>query len=242
MVALGLLALPTPWFVRTDIALFWQHWGALYARVGARLVLVAGVVAGLIALRNATARSSYSRIVFLSAMVVTLSSLAVYLIRPEVLASPWRTRPIAIAVMYFAMPNSFWRQVTPPLLLSIGLALLQLLRPDALGAEFTGDFIVLCVINLAGIVVVKRRLELEADVDEAWARQREARAAAEQALEELQTLRGIIPICSHCKNVRTELGDWQVIEEYVRDHSSADFSHGICPSCVKKLYPKEAGA
>ena len=57
------------------------------------------------------------------------------------------------------------------------------------------------------------------------------------ALAEIHTLRGIIPICSSCKKIRTDSGAWEQIEVYIRDHSDADFSHGICPDCMKKLYP-----
>jgi preprotein translocase subunit YajC len=57
------------------------------------------------------------------------------------------------------------------------------------------------------------------------------------ALAEVKTLRGIIPICASCKKVRDDKGYWNQIESYVRDHSEADFSHGICPECARKLYP-----
>lgn len=59
----------------------------------------------------------------------------------------------------------------------------------------------------------------------------------QQALDEIKTLRGIIPICANCKNIRDDKGYWHQIEVYIRDHSEADFSHGICQDCVKILYP-----
>jgi len=57
------------------------------------------------------------------------------------------------------------------------------------------------------------------------------------ALDEIKTLKGIVPICSHCKNVRDDQGYWQKVEKFVREHSEAEFSHGICPDCAKKHYP-----
>jgi PleD family two-component response regulator len=63
--------------------------------------------------------------------------------------------------------------------------------------------------------------------------------ALQQALNEIQTLRGIIPICSHCKKIRDDKGSWEQIELYVQQHSEAVFSHGICPSCMKILYGNE---
>ena len=54
--------------------------------------------------------------------------------------------------------------------------------------------------------------------------------------EEIRTLRGIIPICSSCKKIRDDDGYWHQVEIYIRDHSEADFTHGICPDCLSKFY------
>ena len=61
-----------------------------------------------------------------------------------------------------------------------------------------------------------------------------------KALDEIKVLRGIIPICSHCKHIRDDKGMWKRIEEYVHAHSEARFSHGICPDCMRKHYPEES--
>jgi PleD family two-component response regulator len=66
----------------------------------------------------------------------------------------------------------------------------------------------------------------------------EKNAQLQQALDELKTLRGIIPICSHCKNVRDDKGYWNQVEVYIRNHSEAEFSHSICPECVNQFYPE----
>jgi hypothetical protein len=58
-----------------------------------------------------------------------------------------------------------------------------------------------------------------------------------KAYQEVRTLQGLIPICSHCKKIRDDNGYWNQIECYIQDHSEAKFSHGICPECAKKLYP-----
>lgn len=63
------------------------------------------------------------------------------------------------------------------------------------------------------------------------------------ALEQVKTLRGIVPICANCKNVRDDQGYWNRVETYIREHTEAEFSHAVCPDCMKKLYPqfKEKG-
>jgi hypothetical protein len=58
-----------------------------------------------------------------------------------------------------------------------------------------------------------------------------------KAMDEIKILKGLIPICAKCKKVRDDAGYWQHIEVYVRERSEAEFSHGICPSCAKELYP-----
>ncbi len=62
----------------------------------------------------------------------------------------------------------------------------------------------------------------------------------QKAQDDIKTLRGIIPICANCKNIRDDKGCWSQVEVYVRDHSEAEFSHGLCPVCVKKLYSEFA--
>ncbi|MCK4834997.1 MAG: PAS domain-containing protein [Candidatus Aminicenantes bacterium] len=59
----------------------------------------------------------------------------------------------------------------------------------------------------------------------------------QQALNEVKTLSGLLPICARCKKVRDDSGYWSQIEEYIKEHSEADFSHGICPDCSRELYP-----
>lgn len=59
----------------------------------------------------------------------------------------------------------------------------------------------------------------------------------QNALTEVKTLTGLIPICSHCKNIRDDKGSWKQLESYLYEHSDATLSHGICPECQKKYYP-----
>ncbi|MBT8340886.1 MAG: response regulator [Desulfatitalea sp.] len=59
----------------------------------------------------------------------------------------------------------------------------------------------------------------------------------EKALQEVNRLSGLLPICASCKRIRDEAGKWQDIETYISCHSEADFTHGICPKCATRLYP-----
>lgn len=61
------------------------------------------------------------------------------------------------------------------------------------------------------------------------------------ALEQVKTLTGIVPICANCKNVRDDQGYWNRVETYLNEHTEADFTHAVCPDCMKKLYPQFKG-
>jgi len=61
----------------------------------------------------------------------------------------------------------------------------------------------------------------------------------QEALSKVKLLSGMLPICSSCKKIRDDKGYWNQIEAYIRDRSEAEFTHGICPECMKKLYPDE---
>ena len=67
---------------------------------------------------------------------------------------------------------------------------------------------------------------------------RRSSADLAEALTDIKTLRGLLPICSHCKGIRNDTGYWQSVESYVMSHSDADFSHSICPKCLKEHHPK----
>jgi YesN/AraC family two-component response regulator len=66
---------------------------------------------------------------------------------------------------------------------------------------------------------------------------RRLNAELKKALSEIKTLQGIIPICASCKKIRDDKGYWEKLESYISHHSGAEFTHGICPDCVREKYP-----
>ena len=160
-------------------------------------------------------------------------------LRPEGSTLPFRSPMFTLFVLYGVLPNRFWRQCTPAWFLSAALIALRLTWLTSIAdGDVGGDVVIILAVNAFGTLLVQRRLALEQDVSVAWEAEHDARITSDRALAELRTLRGIIPICSHCKKVRSEVGDWEQIESYVRAHSDAEFSHGICPECVEAHYPE----
>jgi hypothetical protein len=62
----------------------------------------------------------------------------------------------------------------------------------------------------------------------------------QNALNEIKTIRGIIPICMYCKEIRDDKGAWNQLERYISDHSEAEFSHSVCEKCMEKYYPEDS--
>ncbi len=90
--------------------------------------------------------------------------------------------------------------------------------------------------------VVERTAELSAANEELVRLNRDkelAIAGLREALGKISTLRGLLPICAACKKIRDDKGYWRQIEVYLSEHTEADFSHGICPECAKKLYGRD---
>ena len=85
------------------------------------------------------------------------------------------------------------------------------------------------------------RLQIATDISERKKIEEEREqliAQLEESLAKIKTLSGFLPICSSCKKIRDDKGYWNEVEVYVRDHSEAEFSHGMCPDCLKKIYPE----
>jgi hypothetical protein len=77
---------------------------------------------------------------------------------------------------------------------------------------------------------------LEHDLQLASGRLETSLTALQQRTSQIKVLSGLLPICASCKKVRDDQGYWQQIESYIHDHSEADFSHGLCPDCIRRLY------
>jgi hypothetical protein len=95
----------------------------------------------------------------------------------------------------------------------------------------TAWFAALMVVAVAGAVSGGLRWRLRVH----RLREAELQERVNQALADVHTLRGLLPLCAWCKKVRNDGGYWEQIEVYVRDHSAATFSHGICPECMAQF-------
>jgi GAF domain-containing protein len=114
-------------------------------------------------------------------------------------------------------------------------------KPDAFDLDFIHSSA-----HVAGIAIERARVEVELEqhrshleelVRERTAELERVNRELRQALVDVKVLRGMLPICASCKRVRDDGGYWEQIEAYVTQRSEAEFTHGICPECVVRLYP-----
>ncbi len=88
--------------------------------------------------------------------------------------------------------------------------------------------------------LAKTNEELRKEIAERQRAHEESKMLVEKlqaALSDVKSLSGLLPICASCKKIRDDKGYWRRVEEYIRDHSDAKFTHSMCPECIKKLYP-----
>jgi hypothetical protein len=117
------------------------------------------------------------------------------------------------------------RFVNPGADLRLGMAHLALW-----GVGITG--LIFGVRDLRGHIRARQRAEAERE---------RLIAELQEALANVKTLTGLIPICSSCKKIRDDQGYWTQLETYLKQHSDAEFSHSLCLDCVRKLYPELSG-
>lgn len=98
--------------------------------------------------------------------------------------------------------------------------------------------IVTPVLNGAGDLVATQGVILEiTDLKQVELERENLITELQNALKEIKELRGFLPICSNCKKIRDDEGYWQQVDMYIQQRTDARFTHGICPECMKKLYP-----
>lgn len=168
---------------------------------------------------------------------------------------------LTLSVVFFAISRSVGHLAKQILLLSGMSSLWQVISPFS-GAINTATFVVIFAFSIyfyrlrkVHLLMEKHRNHLEeivrsrtealvaanASLQEEIGERIKTEQALQATLEKVKTLSGFLPICASCKKIRDDRGYWNQIEAYISQHSDAEFSHGICPDCAKKLYPEFYG-
>jgi CheY-like chemotaxis protein len=160
-----------------------------------------------------------------------------------------RSSPVDLILMDFLMPGTTGVQACAHIKTIEELRDIPIIVVTAkadmehLQAAFSAgaiDFITKPVNAVELLARVSSALTLKQEMDCRKKREQELRRsndALQKALREVKVLKGLVPICASCKKIRNDQGFWQQLEEYIQQHSEAEFSHGLCTPCIKKLYP-----
>jgi PAS domain S-box-containing protein len=118
------------------------------------------------------------------------------------------------------------------------LQVIETKKPEQLITRYPGNEQIVHEINIypnsEGVSVIVKDITEHKKLEQ---EREKAIIELEEALSEIKTLRGILPLCSFCKKIRDDKGYWEKVDVYIRKHLQADISHSICPGCMKKQYP-----
>lgn len=240
--SLAILLIPTLWFQRGDLQAVAGATELLTERTGVRFAFLLILCAGIWSLgRFAHDRRTYERLLLAIGLGTAACIVALNALRPAGSSLPLRTPLMWLFVYYAGLVSRPRLQVLPALIISVGLIVLRLTRIDGSAAgDVAGDIVVIVTVNAIGLQLVHQRAEAKRRERALIAAERLAVQEQERTRSELARLRGIIPICSYCRVLRTEDGEWQRFEEYVHSHSDVEFSHGICPECLTRHFPEHS--
>ena len=169
--------------------------------------------------------------------------LAVCALLPRLLLYPYLDQRSAFILFTLAVITSAWYGGWRLGLLATGFSGLLgayfVLRPFEVDeGDYIADAIEIALFSLSGVGISWIAEQLRSAQRRAEANER----AAREALSQVKALSGLLPICAACKKIRNRDGSWSHIETYIRSHSEADFTHGICPQCFDRLYPDFKGS
>jgi hypothetical protein len=120
--------------------------------------------------------------------------------------------------------------------ISLAITMTAMIILDLQHMAFAATLAVICPMVIA-TPAAYHFLKLLVEIETKQNALEEANRRLEKALGDVRELSGLLPICSSCRKIRDDQGYWSQIETYIRKHTKADFSHGLCPGCTQTLYP-----
>lgn len=107
--------------------------------------------------------------------------------------------------------------------------------------DVSASIFICLIVNGISIHIIYKRYELERKLNQIMLNQAiNDKELIEKSMNEIQILRGFLPICSHCKKIKDDKGDWNQLELFIQNNSEAQFSHSLCPECAQTYYPEFA--
>lgn len=183
-------------------------------------------------IRSARALDAMTMFIILA---ITVLSLGVDAARPKDFFAHVGADIVILFGIYFVIPLSQSLRIGSAAAYTLALFTLYFgykELPNALTG--TSVFVSVSIANLLGALISFRVARIQRAEYTALRNEQAARQAHEEALANIRSLSGLIPICAGCKKVRNDEGFWEQVENYIRDRSEADFSHSLCPVCAEE--------
>lgn len=202
-----------------------------------RLFSVVLVVAGIMMIHRQREPVRFERVAMWWGIFTAIGVVASFALLPPNYTEHTAWSVLLVLAMYVTLPISMPRQATVAWIFTIGDAvILWNLKVLDVPAARVDIMLAHACAHAIGTVASWQFKRSRRDQFLAYREAEVAHTHEQRALSELSVLKGIMPICSHCKRIRTESGEWSQLEVYVRRHSEADFSHGICPDCERDFF------
>ena len=237
-ILLGLVAVAIASFVPNDFA-YAGDARTLSLTLATRGAMVVNAFVAALAIRRAPSPRAFDRIVLVWGLLHVGGYLATNALRPASFGAHAVTDVLSVVLFYAALNAPLALQAVLAFALSAGVMGIFVFVKSGTGIPLVTISSSLVIANGIGVIaarevhVWKRRQMIEVEKESA------RRIELEAALAEVRTLRGILPICSHCKRIRDDAGYWQRVEVYLKRNTEADFSHGLCPECLRTHYPAD---
>ena len=211
----------------------------LFLILSARAVTILAILTGAIFLYRSK-KYSFDNIVLSVTVIIVLHMLIATYVRPPgyIALTVWDI--FVIFAIYTAVPLNLFYQIVPAMMFATGNIIVWLfLSPPAWhNNEQISLFSAYYSANIIGIFLSVQLKKYKRKQFELLELERAAREGLERSQKEVKALRGILPICSFCKKIRNDEGYYELVEAYITKHSNVDFSHTICPDCMKEHYPE----
>jgi hypothetical protein len=208
------------------------HWGERVALI----VLLAGYIAGvgLVPWLRDRALGAFQLLCCLLSLWMVANSVRLGFVGDGMLALI--AGFVAISLLYRDSRRlvAYWLFVTAAV--AVGMPF-SARTPEVTAGTLVVTMLTLASVSWLAVRVVERTIE---SLRAANRQLSDRNAELKRAMAEIRILRGILPICSHCKKIRDDQGYWNQLEAYINRQTGAEFTHGICPECAKKLYPQYA--
>ncbi len=215
---------------------------SLFFSLSARIIAISAIIAGIIFLYRSKYYSFDTVLLAVTTVIVIHMLIATGVRPPDYIAlTAWDI--FAIYAIYTAIPLKLSYQIIPSMLLATGSIIIWLFvrSPEWNSHEQISLFSAYYAVNIIGIYLSVRLKKYSRKQFELLELERAARDSLEKSQREVKVLRGILPICSFCKKIRNDEGYYEMVDAYITKHSEVDFSHTVCPDCMKEHYPEIDG-